>query len=403
MSPTGRRVGSRPRLKETEKRKVWVRSGGRCAICNRDLLDGALTSEPVSLGELAHVVGQKESSESPRGTVSYPTEERDRAENIILACGDCHSEIDDPRTLSVFTVEKLWKTKRGHEERIKHLTGLERDNRTVVLRMIGRIKGRPVQLSQRAAVEAVIASTDRYPYFKLAYDRIGVEIDLRSLPGEMQAADRFPGPEAPPTELYYDVSTEIIDEVIDGTLRDGLAKGLVDHVSVFAFARLPLLVYLGSRLGDGYFVDIYQRQQSVDSWVWSDEEDDVLEFMHSAPGKSTGGDGCLLVSISGTVHGHELPIGLSEMPRFEVAPVKHPAAGGTIDTRATLANLELALRKLFAEIERNHTSIERMHVFAALPISAAVVLGRVSVSLSRVKLVTYDYTGKGAYEKAITL
>lgn len=36
-------------IKETDRRKVWVRCGGRCVICNRYLLDDGLVGKEVSL------------------------------------------------------------------------------------------------------------------------------------------------------------------------------------------------------------------------------------------------------------------------------------------------------------------------------------------------------------------
>jgi len=35
----GRGARRRP-IPEGERRKVWVRSGGRCAVCNADLMEG---------------------------------------------------------------------------------------------------------------------------------------------------------------------------------------------------------------------------------------------------------------------------------------------------------------------------------------------------------------------------
>lgn len=48
----------RKALPEKVRFEVWVRSGGRCAVCNRYLLDGALANKTIRLGELAHIVGQ---------------------------------------------------------------------------------------------------------------------------------------------------------------------------------------------------------------------------------------------------------------------------------------------------------------------------------------------------------
>ncbi|MEV5902347.1 SAVED domain-containing protein [Streptomyces sp. NPDC052127] len=394
-----RKIGTRPNLKEIEKRRVWVRSGGRCAICNRDLLDGNLTNEPVSLGELAHIVGQQQSAGSPRGLNNYPKEKRDLADNIILACGECHAEIDDPATLDMFTVEKLLETKRNHEERIKHVTGLGRDRRTVILRMIGQLRGNPLELAQRTAVEAVIASSDRFPYFKLSYDRYGIEIELRQLPGEYSnAKDK----NSAPTAEYYSSAKVIIDDLVDNLLNDGLRKGHVEHVSVFAYARLPLLVYLGRRLGDGYGVDFYQRQQTTDSWIWPNI-DPPVEFDIDVPPVASGTEAILLASISGTVHENEIPQRLRHYPVFKMHPINRTPFGGIIDSRATLENLRVTYRRFFGELERHHKKIVRLHLFGALPISAAITLGRVRDPVIHPSIVTYDRVDYGSYEQAIEI
>lgn len=403
MTARPRKVGMRPKLKELEKRRVWVRSGGRCAICNRDLLDGGLTCEPVSLGELAHIVGQQQTSGSPRGLMPYPASLRDLADNILLACGECHSEIDDPSTLDLFTVEKLKTVKRNHEERIRHVTSLGADRRTVVLRLIGQLRGRPLELAQRTAVEAVLTSSDRFPYFKLSYDRLGVEIDLRSLPGEFpNEGARFSG-EPAPTREYYHMAKATIDSVVDNVLNDGLRKGHVEHVSVFAWTRLPLLVYLGRKLGDGYSVDLYQRHQVRDSWAWPVSSPGSTEFEYDTPDMSNETEGVLLASVSGTVHDNEIPDDLHHLPTFRINPIGRTAAGGIIDSKATLANFQIALRNFFGELERRHKNIIRLHLFGALPMSAAIALGRVRDPIIQPAIVTYDRVEYGAYRRAIEI
>lgn len=400
--PQRRRVGTRPNLKEVEKRRVWVRSGGRCAICNRDLLDGNLTSEPVSLGELAHIVGQQQSAASPRGLTPYPKERRDLADNIILACGECHAEIDDPGTLDMFTVQKLNAAKRSHEERIKHVTGLGGDRRTVILRMIGQLRGSPLELAQRTAVDAVLTSSDRFPYFKLSYDRYGIEIDLRQLPGESESTGSEFGQNSAPTAEYYASAKAIIDEVVDNLLNDGLRKGHVEHVSVFAFTRLPLLVYLGRKLGDGYGVDFYQRHQTTDSWIWPSTEYPV-EFDIGFPAIARGSEAVLLASISGTVHENEIPQHLQQHPVFRMHPANRTPFGGIINSKASLENLRVTYRRFFGELEKHHKNIIRLHLFGALPISAAIALGRVRDPVIQPSIVTYDRVDYGSYVQAMEI
>ncbi len=62
-----RRAYKRKVLPQPVRFEVWVRSEGRCAICNRHRVDGALANKTIRLGELAHIVGQQNTAGSPRG------------------------------------------------------------------------------------------------------------------------------------------------------------------------------------------------------------------------------------------------------------------------------------------------------------------------------------------------
>ncbi|HEY0695191.1 MAG TPA: SAVED domain-containing protein, partial [Kribbella sp.] len=216
-----------------------------------------MTHREFSLGELAHIVGQQDTPGSPRGQVNLPQTERDKADNLMLLCAGDHNEIDRNGAVDVLTIEKLRKIKRDHEIWIRRAVGISRNRATVVLRMVGQLRGTAVELSRPTATDAVLKSDDHYPDFPLSYDRHGIEIDLRHVPGEATAVPQ-----------YWTSAAAIIDQVIDHQLKDGLVREQVRHLSVFAFARLPLLIYLGTKLDDTYPVAIYQRHRSTGTWDW---------------------------------------------------------------------------------------------------------------------------------------
>lgn len=247
-------------IPQAEKLKVWVRSGGRCAICGRYLLEGPLTHREFTLGELAHIVGQQDTADSPRGQFDLSEVDRDKAENLMLLCAGEHDEIDRKGALDVLTVERLRKIKHDHEDWVRRMTGLDRNRGTVVLRMIGEVRGNAVELSKPAASDAILRSDERFPDFPLSFEQYGVEIDLRHIPGE-----------AAGTEYYWQSGMAKIDEVINHKLREAVRSEDIRHLSVFGFARLPLLTYLGSALDDTFEVAIYQRHRSTSDWAWPDD------------------------------------------------------------------------------------------------------------------------------------
>ena len=131
MAGDGRRGG----ISDTEAFKVYLRSGGRCVMCGKYLLEGTVTHRPMRLGELAHIVGAKQTPGSPRGMDPLPKSEREKAENLMLVCRDEHTELDRKGSLDVMTVEKLRAIKQDHEAWIFRMTGLDKGRGTAVLRM----------------------------------------------------------------------------------------------------------------------------------------------------------------------------------------------------------------------------------------------------------------------------
>ena len=124
MTARNDRRSQRRSIPAAERLKVWVRSGGRCAVCGTYLLEGKLTRREFSLGELAHIVGQRPTPGSPRGQVELAESERDKADNLMLVCASEHDEIDREGALDVLTVERLGKLKRDHEDWVQRMTGL---------------------------------------------------------------------------------------------------------------------------------------------------------------------------------------------------------------------------------------------------------------------------------------
>jgi hypothetical protein len=380
--------------------EVWVRCGGRCAICNRYLLDGGMTDRTVRQGELAHIVGQQQTTGSPRGMDDLV--ERDTADNLMLVCADEHDEIDACGTLDVFTIARLRALKRAHEDRIKHVTGLADDRATTVLRMVGRVRGQEVELTRQTAATAVITSGDRFPLFLESYERHGVEIDLRHVPGEMTVDLRAIPDEESAGAAYYRAATAVIDDVIDHQLNRGIARDQVAHLSVFGFARLPLLVYLGSRLDDTVPTDVYQRHREDESWTWSPTAPVVDFTVHLDVDQPPAQEATLVLNLSGTIQPEEVPQQLAGLRRYRISPIDAAAAPDVLRNHASLARFQEVLRSLFADLEANAKQVRRLHVLSAVPISAGVSLGRVRDRQVHPALLLYDRTPDG-YRRALEI
>jgi len=386
--------GSRGRIREAERLKVYVQSGGRCAICGEYLLEGKMTRRPMRRGELAHIVGAKQTPGSPRGLDPLPKSEREKADNLMLVCRDEHAELDRKGTLDVMTVEKLRAMKQDHEAWIFRMTGLDRNRGTAVLRMLGQVRGNAVELAKPTASSAILESDNRFPDFPLSHDLHGIEIDLQKLPGEG-------------THEYWRAGMTAIDRVIEHKLNEAVADGTVQHVSVFAFALLPLLVYLGSRLDDTYGVELYQRYRLTESWAWPNTDAPTPQFevtSERANNALARSPAVLILNVSGTVRPDELPEGLRDLNRHVLAPAGDTQAGvDVINSPEAVAAFRQTVRSLLSDLEVADKKMPVLHVVGALPIAAAIALGQARDPHVHPPFAIYWRTNDRVYERALDL
>ena len=374
--------------------KVWVRSGGRCAFCNVYLLESELTRRPVLLGEVAHNVAASDSG--PRANPRVSTKQRNSAENLLLLCGLHHPDSDKRSQLDLFTVEQVQALKEEHERRVREATASVGRKRTVLLRMQGHIRGATVDLGLETATAAVLGSSNRFPELALSFDRQGVELDLRHVAGELDANDS-----------YYQAAAARIDEMIVQRLRPAAEHGAVPHLSVFAIARLPLLVHLGSRIDDALAVDVFQRHRASESWVWPEPEDDDPRFTVRRDGAASGKradpatEALLIINASGTIHRSELPATTAELPAYVIELDRGTPHTDSVRSRNVRDSFEQAIREMLGQLEQVDKSVRRLHVFAAAPVCVGVTLGRSVGWGIHPRLVVYDRHDDGTYRPAL--
>lgn len=387
-------------MKETVRRKIWVRAGGRCCMCGEYLLDGDIGSPIPTVGEVAHNKGRRRGgpssrpvgrSKSPRHEFLLPGEDPDDPDNLLLLCPTHHIQVDAESNAGTIDVEILRAIKSTHEKRIRQATAMVGADRTAVVRVIGDLYGESVQCSRLEATGAVLRATQRMPDFALAMDHATIECDLRGLGGEGDGS-----------AVYFSAAIASIDELVDGRLSDGIATDKIGHISVFAFARLPVLVYLGARLGDAISSDLYQRSRLTESWEWPDVGREAT-FVVSAPAADDSNEVVLAVSASGTIQRHELPEHLRGLPIYELATGDGTVAdANVIRTASDLKRLQAAFYEALGRIEEGHKPVEVLHLVAAAPLSAAVAMGQ-ALNRQVFHTVSIYHRHNRTYESAVAL
>jgi hypothetical protein len=94
------------------RKVLWGRSGNRCAICKHELVAGATAQDSESIvGDECHIISSKPTG--PRHDPSYPMDQLDEYENLILLCRIHHKMVDDQS--ETYSADILRQIKSNHE------------------------------------------------------------------------------------------------------------------------------------------------------------------------------------------------------------------------------------------------------------------------------------------------
>ena len=381
-------VNKRPPISPDDRLKLWVRSAGRCAICNKYLLE---LNYDVNIGEMAHIVGWSTAKRSPRGDAPLPVEERNTVDNLVLLCAEHHKIVDTPELLKEFTVERLISHKRAHEQRIYHLTDMKADDATVILRMFGGIRGLTVELSKEHARQTVFTDAGKFALFPDSFDKHGIEIDLHAL---LDPEDNW--------DAYWQMGTRLIDKNL-GPLTDGIQQGQTRHISIFALSRIPLMIYLGYQLGDKVPAAVYQKHRGdPETWLWSDsaavEQFEVQQL--------AAADNCqvtLILSLSGSIAPDQLPAELTANCNvFEIRPVGTTPNRDIFRNKKSAENFNKILHDFLSALECSHKACKQIELVSAIPVAAAVGIGRGIMRQAHPAIQVYDLSA-GSYKPTIKI
>lgn len=371
------------------KRHVWAAAAGRCTFCNALLTENENLGVAVPIGELAHNVGRGD--RSPRGDSDLTEEERRSPDNLLLLCRNCHKPADAKGYKGVFSVEELREFKRRHEERIRFLTSIGADKTAAIVRVVGAIRGSQPDLTYDTVLGATVAA-GYFPKLLPGSYTAEYEVDLRSMT-------------SPGSPAYFETCAHEIQGLME-RVNDGIRRDDVRRLAVFGFARIPILVHLGSLLDDKVPTIVFQRQRvdGGNAWRWPADGGEPGQFdtdLVKAGQEPTSVS--LIVNLSGTVSTEDLPAAIRESSAIYALKTAPPHAPGTsvVSSPETLSNFAAAFRVFLADVETNHAEADHINVFPAVPVSAAITMGRVLMSDVSPALRVFDRDDTGVFFEAL--
>lgn len=347
---------------------LWGRAAGRCefAGCNKPLWKSSVTQEQVNIAQRAHIWSW--SDEGPRGHEGVSPALLNSIDNLMLVCHQCHEKMDKSRDGGRYSAELLQEWKASHEARIELVTGIDPSRRSHVLLYGANVGNHSSPLSFQAAAWSMFP--DRYP----------AEAQPITL-GMVNSAwrDRDAG--------FWRIEGTNLRRQFDEKIRPRLATGGIEHVSVFGFAPQPLLILLGALLTDIIPVDVYQLRREPQGWKWANETNDSTFTLNRPAGPK--GPPALVLSLSATITPDRIRKVLSEeTPIWEITlPVPH---NDWLKNRTQLRAFREALRPLLDQIKAIHGQTTLLHIFPAMPVAAAVELGRVRMPKADMPWFIYD-------------
>ena len=378
-TPGLRRVVSRDIPLNTQC-MLWGRAAGRCEFrgCNKPLWKSSITREQVNIAQKAHIYAF--GTYGPRPDPG----QRDvhRLDNLLLVCHECHRKIDQHPDGGRYSVSVVEAMKREHEDRIERVTGITPTHQSHVLLYGANIGAHSSPLRYDQTAPALFP--DHYP----ASDR---PIELGMVNSSFQDRD----------EQFWAIEESHLRHTFKERVQERRAAGDVHHLSVFGLAPQPLLMVLGSLLGDITPADVYQRHREPASWAWP-SLNGAPPFLVDRPACSPGPP-ALALALSATVRADRITAVLGKDARIwtVTAPAPH---NDMLASRTQLGQLRQILRSLFDEIKAAYNSATTLHVFPAAPVSAVIEFGRVRMPKADMPWLIYDeQSQRGGFVPAITI
>lgn len=361
---------NRKSIPEWIELRLWVKSAGRCEFngCNKDVYTEGLTLKMQKLGEIAHIASAEE--DGPRGDDPLPLKDRNNFENLMLVCREHHKHFD-VQYVADYPADLLRKWKKDHEKRVEWLLSTGPIAKTKIVRIRSKIGTETVSCTEDDIREAI---APKYPL-----DDNSIDVDLRSITESSFDAS------------YWQTCKQAITERLKDLHVQSFSAAPVEHISVFGFGPIPLLIHAGRCLGNKIPATIYQRHRSPETWKWkSDGLPAVFKFERLSDGKDPK-RAVLLMSLSGKISQSQIPDGLlAECDVYELTldgQAPNPYFMNTLDD---LERFRSSYQQALAEIRLHNPDIAEIHLLPAIPIPVAISCGRELLQKAHPCLVVYD-------------
>lgn len=387
--PKNEKEKKKPERAKIEQHKVfelWSKSGGRCEFkgCNKELWQEGLTSTKVNTSNIAHIIAASE--DGPRGDKILSPKLAKDVSNLMLLCKEHHHDIIDKALVDIYTVDVLRKMKKEHEDRIRIVTNIKPDKKSKILIYSTKIGKRAVHLSEENIANTLLP--EKYPDGDII--RLNIETPWSDNDDE--------------NNFYWDIEVKNLNDQFRTKVKPYLDDNTIKHLSIFAMACQPLLIYLGYLIGDVVKAEVFQpnRVSQEEDWKWQ-KDYDAANFIVDKPKTFYRKTPALSLSLSGSINHDSIKKVLGQDCDIWTISALEPNPN-IIKAKNQLCAFKEYVRKVLDEIKNNYQPGTFLNVFAAMPVSANVEFGRLILPRADMPMKIYNLNDKSTeYKHAITI
>ncbi|MGZ6242843.1 MAG: SAVED domain-containing protein [Candidatus Binataceae bacterium] len=351
-----RPASERKKARKSFPKKVEnaARAAGRCQYqgCNKLLIGDQISGAAnANTSYIAHIVA--DSPDGPRGDeVRSPLLAHD-PDNLMLVC-DVHHRVFDRDMLAEHPEEVLVQMKRRHEERIRTVTAIDEDLGSHVIRYAAKIGANESPVAIGDLKWSMLP--DRYPI-----DGGWIDLDLVTL----DLPDHEPD--------YWCTHIRNLRTGFAEKVRGRMERGEIRRLTVFGLAPIPLLIELGRQISDIATADVRQLLRSPKGWKWDPTSAPAkFELARSTP---SDGEVALKLEISAPILDERIRSVLGSGAAIWSIAAAEPH-NDIMRRPEDLAQFSRLFRTTLDAIKATHGENTVVHLFPAVPVSAAVEAGR---------------------------
>lgn len=367
-----------------EKIKIilWGLAAGRCQYngCNEKLYEDPLTKAKFNQAYIAHIIADEPCG--PRGDKTLSKKLNSDISNLMLLC-DRHHRLIDKEDVAGHTVKCLTEMKRKHEERIDLLTAIKDEKRSNIILYGANIGEHDSSLNLNCAQKGIIP-------FRFPAEASCIELSLKNSSSEDH------------DDNFWKTEVDNLEKLFERKVTQLRAERPIKHYSIFGLAPQPLLIKLGTLLGDIYPADVYQLKKEPVTWSWLEDDISTVIYKKNRP-KTKKNLVALKFSLSATISDERVTKVLGKSCSIWELTTTNPN-NDLIRKKEHLSEYRTLVRSLLDEIKLCHGENIKLHIFPAMPVSTSIELGRVWNPKSQLPLVLYDQNWKnGGFSRAFEI